>query len=143
MPVFSFDIVSYGAGLTKMSLKAFALATLVGMAAPTFAFTYLGSAVVTMQWPFIFAGGLSAGRLIGQSLRNENGKTFTVPPLQKMDYNLLAEIDFVPLNNLSIFARSFNSMFPIRRWGPISLRFNYGWYNIVMVLGVKYQFNAK
>ena len=58
VPVFSFDIVSYGAGLTKMSLKAFALATLVGMAPPTFAFTYLGSAVVTVQWPLILAGGL-------------------------------------------------------------------------------------
>ena len=58
VPIFSFDIVSYGAGLTKMSLKAFALATLVGMAPPTFALTYLGSAVVTVQWPLILAGGL-------------------------------------------------------------------------------------
>jgi uncharacterized membrane protein YdjX (TVP38/TMEM64 family) len=58
VPAFSFDIVSYGAGLTKMSLKAFALATLVGMAPPTFAFTYLGSTVVTLQWPFMLAGGL-------------------------------------------------------------------------------------
>ena len=58
VPIFSFDIVSYGAGLTKMSLKAFALATFVGMAPPTFALTYLGSAVVTVQWPFILAGGL-------------------------------------------------------------------------------------
>lgn len=92
---------------------------------------------------FVFAAGLSAGRLVGQSLRNENGNTFTVPPLQNMDYNLLAEIDYQPIKNLSIFARSFNSMLPIRRWGPISLRFNYGWYNIVMVLGVKYEFNGK
>ncbi len=58
VPIFSFDIVSYGAGLTKMSLKAFALATLVGMIPPTFALTYLGSAVVTVQWPLILAGGL-------------------------------------------------------------------------------------
>ena len=58
LPVFSFDIVSYGAGLTKMSLKAFALATFVGMAPPTFALTYLGSAVMTVQWPLILAGGL-------------------------------------------------------------------------------------
>jgi uncharacterized membrane protein YdjX (TVP38/TMEM64 family) len=58
VPIFSFDIVSYGAGLTKMSLKAFALATFVGMTPPTFALTYLGSAVVTVQWPFILAGGL-------------------------------------------------------------------------------------
>jgi uncharacterized membrane protein YdjX (TVP38/TMEM64 family) len=58
VPIFSFDIVSYGAGLTKMSLKAFALATFVGMAPPTFALTYLGSAVVTVQWPLILSGGL-------------------------------------------------------------------------------------
>jgi uncharacterized membrane protein YdjX (TVP38/TMEM64 family) len=58
VPIFSFDIVSYGAGLTKMSLKTFALATFVGMTPPTFALTYLGSAVVTVQWPFILAGGL-------------------------------------------------------------------------------------
>jgi uncharacterized membrane protein YdjX (TVP38/TMEM64 family) len=58
VPIFSFDIVSYGAGLTKMSLKAFAFATFVGMIPPTFALTYLGSAVVSVQWPFILAGGL-------------------------------------------------------------------------------------
>ncbi len=58
LPVFSFDIVSYGAGLTKMSLKAFALATFVGMAPPTFALTYLGSAAMSVQWPFMLAGGL-------------------------------------------------------------------------------------
>lgn len=57
IPIFSFDIVSYGAGLTNISLKAFALATLVGMAPPTFAFTYLGSSIVSAQWPLI-AGGL-------------------------------------------------------------------------------------
>jgi uncharacterized membrane protein YdjX (TVP38/TMEM64 family) len=58
LPIFSFDIVSYGTGLTQMSLKAFALATFVGMLPPTFALTYLGSAVVSVQWPFILVGGL-------------------------------------------------------------------------------------
>jgi uncharacterized membrane protein YdjX (TVP38/TMEM64 family) len=57
IPIFSFDIVSYGAGLTKISLKTFALATLVGMTPPTFAFVYLGSSVVSAQWPLI-AGGV-------------------------------------------------------------------------------------
>lgn len=56
IPVFSFDIVSYGAGLTNISLKAFALATLVGMAPPTFALTYFGSSIVSAQWPMIVAG---------------------------------------------------------------------------------------
>lgn len=57
IPIFSFDIVSYGAGLTKISLKTFALASLAGMAPPTFAFVYLGSSVVSAQWPLI-AGGV-------------------------------------------------------------------------------------
>jgi uncharacterized membrane protein YdjX (TVP38/TMEM64 family) len=56
LPIFSFDVVSYGAGLTKISLKTFALATLFGMAPPTFAFTYLGSSVISVQWPLILAG---------------------------------------------------------------------------------------
>jgi uncharacterized membrane protein YdjX (TVP38/TMEM64 family) len=56
IPVFSFDIVSYGAGLTNVSLKAFALATLLGTAPPTLAFTYFGSTVTTAQWPLIAAG---------------------------------------------------------------------------------------
>lgn len=56
IPVFSFDIVSYGAGLTNVSLKTFALATLFGMAPPTFALTYLGSSVVSAQWTLIAAG---------------------------------------------------------------------------------------
>ena len=58
VPVFSFDIVSYGAGLTNMSLKSFAIATFLGMIPPTFAFTYLGSAVVSVQGPMILTGVL-------------------------------------------------------------------------------------
>lgn len=61
IPVFSFDLVSYGAGLTKMSVKAFAVATFVGMIPPTFAFTYLGGTLTTVQWPLI----LSAVVLVG------------------------------------------------------------------------------
>jgi uncharacterized membrane protein YdjX (TVP38/TMEM64 family) len=56
IPIFSFDVVSYGAGFTNVSLKTFALATLFGMAPPTFAFTYLGSSVVSAQWPLIASG---------------------------------------------------------------------------------------
>ena len=56
VPLFSFDIVSYGAGLTNMSLKAFALATLVGTIPPTFALTSFGSSVTTAQWPLMLAG---------------------------------------------------------------------------------------
>ncbi|MGQ0809627.1 MAG: TVP38/TMEM64 family protein [Nitrospiraceae bacterium] len=50
IPVFSFDIVSYGAGLTTMSVRTFGAATVLGMIPPTFAFTYLGSSVLSAQW---------------------------------------------------------------------------------------------
>jgi hypothetical protein len=55
IPIFSFE-VSFGAGLTNTSLKTFALATLFGMAPPTFVFTYLGSSMISAQWPLIAAG---------------------------------------------------------------------------------------
>ena len=57
-PFFSFDLVSYGAGLTNMSLRAFALATFFGMIPPTYALTYFGSSVVTVEWPLILSGAV-------------------------------------------------------------------------------------
>ncbi|MGD2272719.1 MAG: TVP38/TMEM64 family protein [Desulfobacterales bacterium] len=46
LPVVSFDIVSYGAGLTRMSLKNFCLATFLGMLPLTFVYNYFGSVLV-------------------------------------------------------------------------------------------------
>lgn len=46
LPVVSFDIVSYGAGLTKMSLRKFSLATFLGMIPLTFLYNYSGSVLV-------------------------------------------------------------------------------------------------
>lgn len=43
VPVVSFDLVSYGAGLTKISLKRFCLATFLGMLPLTFVYNYFGS----------------------------------------------------------------------------------------------------
>lgn len=56
LPIFSFDLVSYGAGLTNMSLRAFALATLLGMIGPTFLLTYAGEQVVSGEWVLIVFG---------------------------------------------------------------------------------------
>ncbi|GJL64917.1 MAG: hypothetical protein NPIRA04_35710 [Nitrospirales bacterium] len=61
LPIFSFDLVSYGAGLTSMSLKAFALATLVGMIPPTFALVYFGSSALAVDWLVILLGVLLVG----------------------------------------------------------------------------------
>jgi uncharacterized membrane protein YdjX (TVP38/TMEM64 family) len=43
IPFVSFDVVSYGAGLTKMSIRRFAVATGLGMIPLTLLFTYFGS----------------------------------------------------------------------------------------------------
>lgn len=56
VPLFSFDVISYGAGLTNMSLRTFALVTFVGMIPPTFALTYAGSQVVSGAWLMILSG---------------------------------------------------------------------------------------
>jgi uncharacterized membrane protein YdjX (TVP38/TMEM64 family) len=56
IPLFSFDLISYGAGLTNMSLIAFAVATLLGMIIPTYALTYAGSQIVSGEWLLIVLG---------------------------------------------------------------------------------------
>ena len=56
VPVVSFDIVSYGAGLTKISLKHFALATFLGMLPLTFVYNYFGSIIVLGGWVGVVVG---------------------------------------------------------------------------------------
>jgi uncharacterized membrane protein YdjX (TVP38/TMEM64 family) len=46
LPMVSFSFVSYGAGLTKMSVRAYSLATLGGMLPMTFAYNYFGSPIL-------------------------------------------------------------------------------------------------
>lgn len=58
IPVVSFDIVSYGAGLTAMSLGSFALATFLGMLPLTFVYNYFGSVLVIRGWVGVLAAGL-------------------------------------------------------------------------------------
>lgn len=56
VPVISFDLVSYGAGLTNISLRTFAVATLLGMIVPTFALTYAGTSVIAGKWVLVLLG---------------------------------------------------------------------------------------
>ncbi|MBI4849660.1 MAG: TVP38/TMEM64 family protein [Nitrospirae bacterium] len=46
VPFISFDIVSYGAGLTKMSLRAFTIMTFLGMIPLTFVYTSFGAVFI-------------------------------------------------------------------------------------------------
>jgi uncharacterized membrane protein YdjX (TVP38/TMEM64 family) len=57
IPFVSFDLVSYGAGLTKMSLWKFAVATFFGMLPLTFLYTSFGSVLLLNRW-ISLAGGL-------------------------------------------------------------------------------------
>lgn len=43
LPVLSFDLISYGAGITGLSLTIYATATLMGMIPSTFFLTYMGA----------------------------------------------------------------------------------------------------
>ncbi|PSB22471.1 TVP38/TMEM64 family protein [filamentous cyanobacterium CCP2] len=44
LPVFPYDLISYGAGISGLSLRVYALATLLGMIPSTFLLTYIGHA---------------------------------------------------------------------------------------------------
>jgi uncharacterized membrane protein YdjX (TVP38/TMEM64 family) len=51
----SFDVVSYGAGLTKMSLSRFSIATFLGMLPLTFLNNYFGSGITFhRRWSLTF-----------------------------------------------------------------------------------------
>lgn len=56
LPVFSFDLISYGAGLTNMSLHMFALVTFLGMIPPTLALTHAGSYFTGGTWLTVVLG---------------------------------------------------------------------------------------
>jgi len=56
--VVSFDVVSYGAGLTKMSLPVFVLATSIGMIPLTFLYNYGGSVIRINIWMSVLIGGV-------------------------------------------------------------------------------------
>lgn len=58
LPFVSFKVVSYGAGLTMMSLGAFSLATFLGMLPITFAYNYFRSAILATSRGTILILGL-------------------------------------------------------------------------------------
>jgi uncharacterized membrane protein YdjX (TVP38/TMEM64 family) len=60
IPLFSFELISYGAGLTKIPAWKYALATLLGMAVPTFLFVSFGKTVFAGFHPaWAVAAGLA------------------------------------------------------------------------------------
>jgi uncharacterized membrane protein YdjX (TVP38/TMEM64 family) len=70
VPVVSFDVVSYAAGLTSMGFWRFMLATMVGMAPATFLYAYLGGQTPQyVQVLLIAFGVVIAGAIVAAILR--------------------------------------------------------------------------
>ncbi len=56
IPAVSFDIISYGAGLTPMSVRKFALATFLGMLPLTFLYNAFGHVLLVSKWVSVIVG---------------------------------------------------------------------------------------
>ena len=59
IPVLSFDLISYGAGLTKMSLRNFALATFIGQLPLTFVYVSSGAFLTSGRLVIVIGGALA------------------------------------------------------------------------------------
>lgn len=56
IPLFPFNIVNYGAGLSKIQFRDFFLATLAGIIPGTFAYVNLGNSIMDIRsWKFVLA----------------------------------------------------------------------------------------
>ncbi len=53
LPIFSFDLVSYGAGIAGLSLPVYASATFFGMVPSTLLLTYLGGSLHLSNWVMV------------------------------------------------------------------------------------------
>ncbi len=70
VPIVSFDVISYAAGLTRMRFSGFMLATVVGMAPATFVYAYLGEqAPQYVQVLLVAFGIIIAGALVSAIIR--------------------------------------------------------------------------
>ncbi len=58
VPLVSFDVISYAAGLTKMGFWGFLGATVLGMALATFLYSYLGEQAPQYVWVLLVAFGV-------------------------------------------------------------------------------------
>ena len=70
VPIVSFDVISYAAGLTRMRFWGFVLATVVGMAPATFVYAYLGErAPHFVQALLVAFGVVIAGAVVATVVR--------------------------------------------------------------------------
>ncbi len=84
MPVVSFDIISYAAGLTRMGFWRFMLATMVGMAPATFLYSYLGEQAPQYVGVLLVAFGVViAGAVVAAVLQRRRRQEKRIPPIEE------------------------------------------------------------
>ena len=79
LPIFQFDIVSYGAGLTKVSYKTFAIATFFGMIPATYFFaltghTYMASPALGIILSLVLITGMLVTPYILKKMKTSKSK---------------------------------------------------------------------
>jgi uncharacterized membrane protein YdjX (TVP38/TMEM64 family) len=92
VPILSFDVISYAAGLTRMRLSGFVLATIVGAAPATFVYAYLGGrAPQYVQVLLVVFGIVIAGAVVAAVVRRRRrGRTL---PLERDSEEGTSEVD--------------------------------------------------
>ncbi len=75
VPVVSFDLVSYAAGLTRMRFVPFVIATVIGAAPASFAYAYLGEQAPRLVWALmvVFVVVLTFTVVVGAVRRRRRG----------------------------------------------------------------------
>jgi uncharacterized membrane protein YdjX (TVP38/TMEM64 family) len=63
-PIVPFDLVSYAAGIARVSVKAFTLATFIGALPGTFVYSFMGSSIMSGSWKrYVVAGAVYAASI--------------------------------------------------------------------------------
>jgi uncharacterized membrane protein YdjX (TVP38/TMEM64 family) len=65
LPVFSFDLISYAAGITHLSLPIYTAATILGMIPSTFLITYMGESLMISPLLSVLFGIIFVVALVG------------------------------------------------------------------------------
>ncbi len=85
VPVVSFDIISYAAGLTRMGFWRFMLATVVGMAPATFIYSYLGGQAPQYVQVLLVAFGVVIGGAVLAAVIRRRRQGKRIPLVEKKD----------------------------------------------------------
>lgn len=94
VPVISFDIISYAAGLTRMGFWQFMLATMVGMAPATFLYAYLGGQAPQYVQVLLVAFGVVIAAAIVAAVLRRRRQEKRIPLLEEEQTIEESEVGF-------------------------------------------------